>query len=306
MPGAWWAVEGALALAVLGSVVHNGHGGSGAWWYFGTTLLHVSAVVAWLGGLAVLGWLVLRRRLSLRRLARLPLWSRYAATSVGLLALAGVIQGVVQVRCPAALVSTTYGGILIVKLVLVAAALLLALRGNRWIGRQLARRGEYGADGLVAPGETARLRTRVRAEAGIGAAIVVVAGVLSSAAPAATAYDPTRVVHATIGPYAVTIEVAPTRRGPQSFRITAEGATDATAPTRSVQLDLGRAAGTVRALPVSFPYRLPGPIRAGRATAFTFVSSSVNVPGAGTWTGTLTLVAGATEQYTDAFHYRVL
>ncbi|WNI18008.1 copper resistance protein CopC [Actinacidiphila sp. ITFR-21] len=301
-----WTAAGVLAAAVLGSVVRNGHGGTGAWWYFASTLVHVAAVVAWLGGLAVLGWLVLRRRLSLARLSRLPLWSRYATASVAVLALSGVLQGLVQVRYPAALTGTAYGGILLVKLTLVAAALLLGLRGNRWIGRQLARRDAYAADGRIAPGETARLRTRVRAEAGLGAVIVVVAGVLSSAAPAATAYAPTRVVHAAIGPYAVTIEVAPARRGPESFRVTAEGATDATAPVRSVQLDLGRPAGGVRALRVGFPYRLPGPIRPGRATAFTFVSSSVNVPGTGTWTGTLVLVAGPTEQYADAFHYRVL
>jgi copper transport protein len=303
---AWWALEGVLALAVLVSVVRNGHGGSGAWWYFGSTVVHVAAVVAWLGGLAVLGWLVLRRRLPRRRLARLPLWSRYAAVNVGLLAGTGVLQGVVQVRYPAALVDTTYGGILLVKLALVAAALLLGLAGNRWIGRQLAAPGGRAVDGLIAPGETARLRGRVRIEAGLGAAIVVVAGVLSSAAPAATAYSPARILHATIGPYTVTVEVGPARRGPESFRVTAESTDAATAPAESVQLDLGQPSGRVQALPVDFPYRLPGPIRAGQATAFTFVSSSVTVPDSGTWTGTLTLVASATDQYTDAFHYQVL
>ncbi|MHA6757591.1 copper resistance CopC/CopD family protein [Streptacidiphilus sp. PAMC 29251] len=301
-----WTLQGVLALAVLGCVVHNGHGGSGAWWYFSSTVVHVAAAVAWLGGLAVLGWLVLRRRLSFQRLARLPLWSRYAAASVGLMAGTGLLQGLVQVRSTGALTGTTYGGILLVKLLLVAAALLLGLAGNRWIGRQLAARSDRAADGLIAPGETARLRGRVRIEAGIGAAIVIVAGVLSSAAPAATAYAPTRVLHATIGPYAVTIEVGPARRGPESFRITAEGSGDKVAAAQSVQLDLGQSAGRVRALPVGFPYRLPGPIHTGQATAFTFVSSSVNVPDPGTWTGTLTLVASATEQYTDAFHYQVL
>ncbi|QMU69077.1 copper resistance protein CopC [Streptacidiphilus sp. P02-A3a] len=301
-----WTLEGVLALAALGTVVDNGHGGTGAWWYFGSTLLHVTAVTAWLGGLGVLGWLVLRRRLTRRRLARLPVWSRYAATSVGLLAATGVLQSVVQVRYPAALVDTTYGGILLVKLGLVAAALLLGLAGNRWIARRLAAPGSLTADGLPLPGETARLRGRVRVEAGIGAAIVVVAGVLSSTAPAATAYAPTRVLHAVIGPYTVTIEIGPARRGPESFRITAEAADAATDPVESVQLDLGQAGGGVRALPVDFPYLLPGPIRAGQSTAFTFASSSVAVPDSGSWTGTLTLVASATEQYTDAFQYHVI
>lgn len=303
---AWWAGEALLAVAALGTVVRNGHGGNGAWWRFVSTLVHVGAVVGWLGGLAVLGWLVLRSRLSVRRLLHLPLWSRYAATSVGLLALTGFLQGLVQVRHPAALISTTYGYVLVVKLLLVAAALLLGLWGNRWIGRQLARVGEQAADGRIAPGETARLRARVRVEAGVGALIVIVSGVLASVTPAAAAYAPKRVIDAMIGPYAVTIEVAPARRGPQSFRITAQGATEATVPAQSIQLDLGQTSGAVRALPVSFPYRLPGTIVVGRPTGFTFVSSSVNVPETGAWTGTLTLVAGPTQPYAADFTYRVV
>ncbi|MFI0718540.1 copper resistance protein CopC [Streptomyces sp. NPDC021224] len=289
-----------LALAALATVVRNGHGGTGAWWHFPLTLAHVAAVTAWLGGLAVLGWLLLRRRLTPARLARLPRWSRYAASAVAVLALTGLVQALVQVRYVPALVGTTYGWILLVKLALVAGALLLGWRGHRWVGRRGA------GPGTVPPGETARLRGRVRAEAGIGAVIVVVSGVLSSVAPAAAAYAPARVVHTVAGPYTVTFEVAPARRGPQSFRVTARGASDATALPRSVQLDVGQGAGGVRDVRVAFPYRLPGPVLPGRATAFTFVSSSVVVPAAGRWTATLTVVAGPTEQYTTALHYRVL
>ena len=301
-----WAACGGLAVAILGSVVRNGHGGGAAWWQFVSTLVHAGAVVCWLGGLAVLGWLVLRRRLSLRRLLRLPIWSRYAAAAVGLLALTGTLQGLVQVRHPGALVSTTYGYVLIVKLALVAVALMLGLRGNRWIARQLARLDGADPDGGIAPGETARLRGRVRVEAGVGAAVVVVSGLLSSVAPASAAYAPRRVIDATIGPYDVRIEVAPARRGPESFRVRVRGRAEATPPARSVDLDLGQASGAVRALPVSFPYRLPGSIRPGQPTGITFVSSAVNVPVTGLWTGTLTLVAGRTEQYTAEFAYQVL
>lgn len=131
-------------------------------------------------------------------------------------------------------------------------------------------------------------------------------GVLSSATPAVTAYAPTRVLQPTIGPYAVTIQVAPARRGPQSFRVTAEGATAATPPARSIQLDLGQDVGAVQALPVTFTYRLPGAIAPDRATPFTFMSSAVDVPTTGAWTGTLTVIAAENAQYTDAFTYDVL
>ncbi|WP_375476453.1 copper resistance CopC/CopD family protein [uncultured Jatrophihabitans sp.] len=303
---AWGTLDALLALAVLGSVVHNGHGGTGAWWRFVSTLVHVSAVVAWLGGLAVLGWLFLRRRVPEHRLRRLPSWSRYAAVSVALLVLSGVLQALVQVRYPGALVDTTYGFILIVKVALVAGALLLGLFGNRWIRRQLALADTRGDAAGAEPGQTARLRTRVRAEAGVGAVIVIVSGVLSSVVPAETAYAPARVMHAAIGPYEVTIRVAPARRGPESFRITAAATADSAPLPQSIQLDIGQRGGSVQALPVSFPYRLPGAIDAGRADSVTFVSPSVNVPGAGTWTGTLTVVTGPTEQYADDFDYQVL
>jgi copper transport protein len=68
-----WPAAGVLALAVLGTVVRNGHGGGGAWWQYASTLLHVTAMTAWLGGLAALGWLLLRRRITGERLRRLPL-----------------------------------------------------------------------------------------------------------------------------------------------------------------------------------------------------------------------------------------
>jgi copper transport protein len=495
--GGWWAAGAVLALAALGSVVRNGHGGTGSWWHFATTLVHVSCVVAWIGGLAVLGWLVLRRPPTPHRLTRLPLWSRYAATSVATLATTGLIQAVRQVRYLPALTTTTYGYVLLLKLTLVTSALLLAFRGNRWVVTRTTRRiahppqanadhgpGTPGVDAGAAPGprtatasgaeadavsgpgpstatgvdaraahdsgtarasgvdagaghdsgtaratgvdpgamngsgtatafdagaghdpsvgphaaeahglravpvsgadaahglrtaaasssgtgaghgpgmatapgpdtatahasrtatapgpgpragrsagtgpdagagrspgprggggnhptprETARLRGWVRVEAGVGAVIVVVSGVLSSVAPAAEAYAPARTLHAVIGPYTVTFEVAPARRGPQSFRVTAVGAAESTALPRSVQLDLGQDAGAVKDLRVRFPYRLPGAIRPGKATAFTFVSSSVDVPAKGGWTATLTLVAGPAEQYTGALRYRVL
>lgn len=146
----------------------------------------------------------------------------------------------------------------------------------------------------------------VRAEAAVGAVIVIVSGVLSSVNPATTAYDPTRLIHSTIGPYAVTISVAPARRGPQSFRITARGMISAAPTPQSVQLDLGQSSGGVQALPVTFPYVLPGALSPGRATPFTFVSPSVNVPDSGTWTATVTIVAGPTEQYVNDFTYRVV
>ncbi|MEV8515135.1 copper resistance protein CopC [Dactylosporangium sp. NPDC051484] len=300
-----WTVAGLLALATLGSVVRNGHGGSGAWWQFASTLLHVTAMTAWLGGLAALGWLLLRRRITGERLRRLPLWSVYAAVSVAVLLTSGLLQSVVEVRFPGALTTTTYGFVLAAKVLLVVVAVALGFTGYRWIRRQIALAGSSDTDARPAPGQTARLRGRVRLEAAAGAAVVVVSGVLSSITPAEAAYAPQLQLRTAIGPYAVSIAVAPLRRGPESFRITVAGHTDATPPAESLQLVLSQPDGPVRALEVRFPYRIPGAIQPGAPTPMTFSSTTVNVPSAGTWTATLTVVAGRTRQYTDAFDFRV-
>ncbi|MER7002855.1 copper resistance protein CopC [Dactylosporangium sp. NPDC000555] len=300
-----WTVAGLLALATLGSVVRNGHGGSGAWWQFALTLLHVAAMTAWLGGLATLGWLLLRGRITGERLHRLPLWSVYAAVAVAVMLTSGLLQSVVEVRFPGALTTTTYGFVLVVKVLLVSGALALGFTGYRWIRRQIALAGSLDADARPAPGQTARLRGRVRLEAAAGAVVVVVSGVLSSITPAEAAYAPQLRMRTAIGPFAVTIAVKPLRRGPESFRITVAGHTDATPPAESLHLVLSQPDGPVRALEVRFPYRIPGAIQPGVPTPMTFSSTSVTVPSAGTWTGTLTVVAGRTRQYTDAFDFRV-
>jgi copper transport protein len=298
------AVFAAAALVAVGTVVVNGHGGSHAWWYFASTALHAAAAVAWLGGLAVLGWLLLRGRLGADRLRRMPHWSLYAGLSVAALALSGVLQGLVEVRYPAALVTTQYGWVLIVKLALVAVVLAFAVRGHLWV------RAETRAAGAVpgaqpAPGRTAALRNRVRWEAGVAASVVIVSGVLSSITPAAADYAPTVTAHEKIGPYRVTLEVAPARAGPETFKVTVlEPGFNAALP-ESLDVELSQPGGPVQSLRVQFPYRIAGVLHPGEPTPVTFTSAAVTVPRTGQWTASVTVVASPLEQYTADLNYRV-
>lgn len=290
----WLPVFAVVAVLVVATVVHNGHGGAEGGWIFASTLAHATAATAWIGGLAVLGWAMLTRRLSVPQMRRLPAWSRYAGGAVAVIALTGVAQAVVQVRYPAALVHTTYGCVLIAKVVLVAVAGLFAIRGNRWV-REHSR-----LEDRPAPGETGRLRRFVRREAAIGAAIVIVSGVLSSVDPAQATYAPTTTQTLTAGPYTVSLRIAPARRGPVGFRVTVTGAADATPLAQQVQLTLDEPGGAVRALPVEFTARIPGSIRGGQPVPMTFVSSVVVLPDIGDWRAQLTVVASPTEQYSVA------
>jgi copper transport protein len=91
--------------------------------------LHGTAVAFWTGALAPLAMLFLSRADD--RTAALRRFSSLVPFAVAITALAGVTLGVVQVEQPAALLSTAYGQILSLKLVLVALLLVIAAR-NRW------------------------------------------------------------------------------------------------------------------------------------------------------------------------------
>lgn len=303
-----------VGVAALVATVRNGHGGAGPWWHYLSTSAHVAGAVAWIGGLVVLAALLLRDRNG-RYLRFLPRWSVYAATAVAVIAVTGLLQSVVQVRYPSALVTTTYGVVLIAKVALVVAAVTLGWFGYRWVSRRVGDlEPTHREDSDAASRDSTRagtspvdsgVRRRVGLEASIGALIVVVSGLLSTVAPGTDSYAPTRTLDEQIGPYAVSIDVGPARRGPQTFRITVLGESAETPVPRELRLDLALEDGSVRGLSVDFPYRLPGAI-SGDATPFTFVSSAVSVPAIGAWSGTLTVVADERRQYTAEFGYRVV
>lgn len=298
---------GVAAAVALGTTVRNGHGATGDWWKFAATFLHGAAAIAWLGGLAALGWLLLQRRVDGERLQLLPRWSIWAAGSVAVLAVSGTVQAIVGVGFWPALLTTRYGVVLLVKLALVAVALALAASANRWVRTNAGRRaGARPVAGAAVPGgETTRLRRRVRVEAVVGAVVVLLSGVLGSITPGEAAYAPRATIETTIGPYAVTVEIGPTRVGPQQFRVVVTPPTANAPLPRALDLVVARVDGSLTGLTAEFPYRIPGTLSPGEPTPFTFVSSALNVPEAGRWRATLTVVAGPFEQYTAAFDYGV-
>jgi copper transport protein len=81
--------------------------------------LHISAMGIWLGGLAAFA------------VAPAAGFSRVAAWSTGLLVASGGALALLHLTNPLDLITTAYGGALLIKLPLVAAALLLAWRARR-------------------------------------------------------------------------------------------------------------------------------------------------------------------------------
>ncbi len=120
----------ALVLAA-GALALSGHASAATpqWLMRPAVFLHAAAVALWIGALLPLG-LVLRNGepMATAALLRFSLW---IPPILALLVAAGAVLAVVQLGHPAALVSTAYGNVLLVKLLLVGLLLGLAA-ANRW------------------------------------------------------------------------------------------------------------------------------------------------------------------------------
>lgn len=173
-----WAAAALLALGLGAFPAFTGHasGGSNTLLTLPADTLHVWTVGAWIGGLAVI--LVLARDTSEDALKREPLrlliprFSPLALASVAVLALTGVVGSWAHVDGPSALWSTTYGRLLLLKLVIVAAVFAVGARNFRGLLPRLRE-----ADGPAA------LRRSAAWEVGLATAVLLVTAILVRTSP---------------------------------------------------------------------------------------------------------------------------
>jgi putative copper export protein/mono/diheme cytochrome c family protein len=181
-------VLGAASVASIAVASHTAATG-GLWWAV-PDLLHLSAVAVWVGGLVLLALLAIRPAgdgaptlpgVTLRDAMRR--FTPWAAASVALLALTGVLSGALHVPRWAALWRTLYGAALTAKGILFVALLGLALLNTRWC------RGRLGPGSLLAPvwawGERrfGRADWAVRAELALAGAALFCAASLTQIPP---------------------------------------------------------------------------------------------------------------------------
>jgi copper transport protein len=226
--GAWGRAPGAAlaaaGLAVAGLVTLRALGGHAAEVEAQPELsvvalaLHIVAAAVWIGGvgsLAVGFWPLLRadERPATRALLRAA-WApfgRLAAAAVAVLAITGLYTAGRQVASVDALLATLYGWSLVAKLGLVGAVGGLGL-----LSAVALRRATAGLQ---------RLRLTVLAEAGVGVVLLLVAALMSSAAPArgpefAPAVPAPAALSANRGDTLVTLAAAPNRPGANVFTAT--------------------------------------------------------------------------------------
>lgn len=136
--------------------------------------IHLAAMSVWLGGLVMLVGFLLRRANERELSAILPIWSRWAATAVGALILAGVVSALIEVSSVDGLVGSTYGRLILVKVGLAACVLGVAWWSRRLVHTRTAEQKPRG------------LRRMVFVELGITAVILGVTAALVQISPPRT------------------------------------------------------------------------------------------------------------------------
>ncbi|HZI38230.1 MAG TPA: copper resistance protein CopC, partial [Acidimicrobiia bacterium] len=205
-------------------------------------VLHVGAVSVWLGGLALLALAVLPRRVAGELEVVVPRFSRLAFAAVITILVTGTFQSWRQVRSTAALTETTYGRLLIVKVVLFGVVVALGALSRRFVQARYrapaarlsfgpgaatlgGSRRPYRGDTPRPPGAdpdseiVAGLRRTVGAETVIAIVVLAVTALLVNAQPARSALAQPFSTSMRSDLVLVDVTVDPAKAGPADFHL---------------------------------------------------------------------------------------
>jgi copper transport protein len=280
------AICGLGVLATYGGVGHAAAGSQPTLALLSDTA-HLAAATLWIGGLIVLltGLLPTRRTAELAQ--ALPRFSRLAMGSVAVLALTGTYQAWREIAPLAALWSTEYGRLVLLKIL---GFVLLVGLGN--LGRIAVRRhyvtpvayalsekDVLGTARAEPPAEEEdrllrRLRASVGIEVAVAAAVLAVAAILVSTPPARATYS--KPVDATVqlaSGGSAALSLAPARVGANTVTITVRDPQGAPVDAREVSLTAALPAEQIGPLPVQVT----------RTGTGTYGSTTVSLPRPGRW-----------------------
>jgi copper transport protein len=311
------AGAGVLAVGLVVGVAAVGHPVAGPLpaLAVAVTAVHVAAMACWLGGLAALAAAALLPGFPVRELRPvLVRWSLLAAGLVTALVLSGVLQSVREVGSPVALVSTTYGWVLLAKVALVLAVLAVAAVSRDWVQQRLGGRprrpssgrrvvaqafaaAPAGADAVPAddagastdepgPAEVRSLRRSVLLEVAGAVVVLALSAVLVGTPPAraaiATPVEVTLPLQRAGGGAAggdVLVSVAPASPGPTTLHVYLYDADGELTQPREVHVTLAERQQQIGPLEVDLAGAGPGH----------YVGDGTVLPTAGTWTLTVSV-----------------
>lgn len=284
---------GGLGGALLVTLGLSGHAATGDLVPFALAadVVHLGAAALWLGGLVVVLAVALPRRDPAELGRVVPRFSSIALAAVALLVLTGVFQSWRQVGSLDALLHTTYGHLLLVKL-----ALFVVMVGFGYLGRRWVQRG-YGAAAAAArdAGEAvdeeavaAGYRRSIRVETGIGLAVLAVTALLVNAQPARSAVAQPYSAELQAGEdLLVDLTIDPAKVGPTEIHVYTLEATGAVAQVEDLTMTMSLPERDVG--PLEIPLQRAGP---GHFSAY-----DVQLPLPGEWTVD---IAAFPDQFTEA------
>jgi copper transport protein len=310
------ALAGVLALGLVGSTAAVGHPVAGPWPVLAVLVaaVHVAAMTVWLGGLAGLLAAALRPTAPAGEVAAvLTRFSRLAFATVVALVISGVLQTVREVGSPTALLSTSYGRLLMIKVAFVLVVLAAAGVSRVWVQQRLgvrrprpAGRRSLTAHAFAAPGpegpeeEAAGARQQVQAEGAaehlpalrrsisvellLGVVVLAMSAVLVATPPARSAVaqpvDVTLPLEGSAGASgSVQVSVDPARPGPNTLHVYLFDDQGRLTQPAGIEVSLTEPGQEVGPLEVDLEPAGPGH----------YVGDGMTVPGAGTWTLTVTV-----------------
>lgn len=239
--------------------------------------VHLGSMAVWLGGLVMLAVFLLPRADERELGAILPIWSRWAALAVSALLLAGIVQALIEVATPAALVNSTYG-----QLVLAKIGLFGLVIGVAAYSRHLVRK-------RIAASRPAPVRRAIWAELAITAIVLGVSATLVQTTPARTASADvsatesgyfTTTVTSTL--FSLQVEMAPAERGNNSVHFYAYTSDNRPQPIKEWKATVALPSAGIEAIDVPLL-----PLTDNHATG------EINLPAAGEWE--LRITARTTE-----------
>ncbi|MDQ1503742.1 MAG: copper transport protein [Actinomycetota bacterium] len=242
-------------------------------------VVHLVSVSLWLGGLAMLAAAVLPRRRPDELAAVVPRFSRIAFGAVIAILATGTFQGWREVRSKAALTDTTYGRLLIVKVVLFAVLVALGALSRRFVQaryRVPAARLSFGpgTDTADPDGETVtQLRKTVGAETVLAVVVLAVTALLVNAQPARSALAQPYSTEMRSDTVWVDVTVDPAKAGPAALHFYTLSPQGSQQEVQDLTVTLSLPSQDVG--PLTVPVTRAGP---GHFSAYNF-----NIPLRGQW-----------------------
>jgi copper transport protein len=261
----WWRWAGlvvGVGIAATPGLAGHASIGSNEPYAFIADVVHVGAAAVWLGGLVVLLVAVLPTVGFEESTAVVRGFSRNAFAAVVVIVVTGVFQAWRQIGSLDALKSTDYGKLVVVKTLLVAAVLCIAVASRNVVQKRWA------------PNNVGMLRRTVSIEAVIAVGVLAVTSLLVNSVPAKTLV--TKAPSGELVGKAMLIDytVTPGRAGPNEIHLYALTKVGQPQPVVEMKMKLSLPGRGIA--PIDVPLQNAGP---GHFQSFNFT-----VPFSGQWT----------------------